>query len=158
MEIERKFLVNSDDFLKEATQVYDIRQGYLRSPDATIRVRTRNDEAFLTIKGASDSRGLMREEWEYPIPYSDALELLKLCKNNYIQKKRYLVPMDGFTWEVDVFEEELEGFTLAEIELSTPNEDYPRPHWIGKEVTGDKRYYNAQMAKMKAKDINLNKE
>ncbi len=147
MEIERKFLVKSLDFQKEATQVYDICQGYLRSPDATVRIRTRDDEAFLTIKGASDETGLMREEWEYPIPYADALGLLKLCKGHYIQKKRYLVPMGQFTWEVDVFEGQQAGLILAEIELNSPDEEFPKPDWLGEEVTGDKRYYNAQMVK-----------
>ncbi len=145
MEIERKFLVKSDLFLKEATKVYTIRQGYLRSPDATVRIRTRDDEAFLTIKGKTDPRGIMREEWEYAIPLDDALSMLKLCVNGYIDKQRYLVPCGKHTWEVDIFTSPREGLILAEIELSAPDESFERPEWLGEEVTGQKAYYNAAM-------------
>ncbi len=147
MEIERKFLVKSLDFIEEASLIYTIKQGYLRSPDATIRIRTQNDEAFITIKGASDETGLMREEWEYPIPLKEAEQIFSLCGTRYLEKKRYLIPQNKHTWEVDIFEGKQKGLILAEIELSYINEYFDKPSWLGEEVTGDKRFYNASMCR-----------
>ena len=109
VEIERKFLVDGD-FKATATGVTVIRQGYICvQTGKTVRVRLRGDEAFLTIKGPSDARGLTREEFEWAIPVADAERLFALCEPGMIDKERYLVPCGGFTWEVDVFHGENEG-------------------------------------------------
>lgn len=145
MEIEHKYLVVGEGFRDFATRVYHIEQGYL-STRPTVRVRIRDEEAFLTIKGASDPSGLMRDEWEYKIPVAEACELMKLCSGRTLVKDRYLVPYAGHTWEVDVFLGRHEGLTLAELEVEHADETYELPPWIGQEVTGDRRYYNATMA------------
>lgn len=145
MEIEHKYLVVDESFRAQATKVYHIEQGYLATRP-TVRVRIRDEEAFLTIKGASDSSGLMRDEWEYEIPVAEARELMKLCSGRTLVKDRYLVPYAGHTWEVDVFLGRHEGLTLAELEVERADETYELPPWAGLEVTGDRRYYNATMA------------
>ncbi len=145
MEIEHKYLVLSEAFRSEATRIYHIEQGYL-SLRPTVRVRIRDEEAFMTIKGPSDSSGLMRQEYEYPIPLSDAQALMALCSDRTIVKDRYLVPYQGHTWEVDVFAGRHAGLVLAEIEVASVEEDYVLPDWIGEEVTGQPQYYNAYMA------------
>lgn len=144
-EIERKFLVTSVDFMKQATEKWVIKQGYLsKNPDSTVRVRTFNQSAFLTIK--SRNKGLERHEFEYPIPVAEALFMLEqLCAHPLIEKTRYLVPFAGKIWEVDVFEGEQSGRILAEIELEHADEAVEMPEWAGKEVTGDPAYYNSNM-------------
>lgn len=149
LEIERKFLVCSDSFLAEATQAEAIDQGYLHEGLPTVRVRLRGTSAFLTIKGASDPTGLVRSEYEYPIPVNDARELLELAGAGRLTKTRYLVPYAGHTWEVDVFHGALQGLRLAELELSDPAETFDLPPWVGEEVTGDPRYYNSTLARSK---------
>lgn len=145
MEIEHKYLVRREAFRSQATRVYHIEQGYL-SLRPTVRVRIRDEEAFMTIKGPSDPSGLMRQEYEYPIPLSDAQALMALCSDRTIVKDRYLVPYQGHTWEVDVFAGRHAGLVLAEIEVASVEEDYALPDWIGEEVTGQPQYYNAYMA------------
>lgn len=145
MEIEHKYLVVSEAFRSEATQVYHIEQGYI-SIRPTVRVRIRDEEAFITIKGPSDLSGLMREEYEYPIPLSDAQALMALCSGRTIVKDRYLVPYHGHTWEIDVFAGRHSGLVLAEIEVNSVTESYQLPPWVGEEVTGRLQYYNAYMA------------
>lgn len=151
MEIERKFLVRNQDFRKEAIRSLAIRQGYLsQSAQATVRVRLVDDtEAYLTIKGKSNETGLTRAEYEYPIPANDAHALLALCPEQKIHKTRFLVPYAHYTWEVDVFHGDLEGLIIAEVELNDANESPKQPEWIGSEVTGDIRYYNASLATAK---------
>lgn len=145
-EIERKFLVINDSFKTEATQQYVIKQGYLnRNPERTVRVRTKNNKAFLTIKGKSNSSGTTRFEWENQIDINEALELLKLTEGNIIEKTRYIIPYKNHTFEVDIFEGNQKGLILAEIELKDENETFEKPSWLGKEVTGDIRYYNSTM-------------
>ena len=145
-EIERKFLVINDSFKTEATQQYVIKQGYLnRNPERTVRVRTKNNKAFLTIKGKSNSSGTTRFEWENQIDINEALELLKLTEGNIIEKTRYIIPYKNHTFEVDIFEGNQKGLILAEIELKDENETFEKPSWLGKEVTGDVRYYNSTM-------------
>lgn len=147
IEIERKFLV-SGDFLPEVESATRIVQGYICSqPGRTVRVRVRGEKGFLTIKGASDEKGMSRYEFEQMIPLADAERLLELCEPGVIDKVRYLVPARGHVWEVDVFHGENEGLVLAEIELSSEDEPFGKPVWLGEEVTGDRRYYNSMLTK-----------
>lgn len=149
LEIERKYLVSSLDFLHEAIQHEAIDQGYLHEGLPTVRVRTRGEQAFLTIKGPSDPSGLVRAEYEYPIPVADAQALLELCTAGRLSKTRYLVPYAGKVWEVDVFHGRHEGLILAELELASPEASFSLPPWVGKEVTGDPKYYNSSLARSK---------
>ena len=150
-EIERKFLVVSDAFKAQATNSYEIMQGYLcKEPGKTIRVRIRDSRAFLTIKSGRLREGLAKFEWEKEIELADARELMELCLPGAISKTRYIIPSDSFDgearcWEVDVFHGRLEGRVLAEIELGSEFEPFRRPEWLGAEVTGQPQYYNANM-------------
>ena len=145
-EIERKFLV-CGEFIHLATSVTRISQGYIaKSDQLTLRVRTRDDKGYFTIKGRSDKAGLSRNEWEWEIPIEEARELLQYS-NGTIEKSRYLVPYKGHTFEVDCFYGQNEGLVMAEVELSNEDEEFARPDWLGEEVTGDRRYYNSQLLK-----------
>lgn len=144
-EIERKFLVRSMDFIVQATEHHEIEQGYL-SKSPTIRVRIRDDQAFLTIKSSKLREGLAKFEWEKEIDVADAQELMQLCLPGVISKTRYIIPCpNGRKWEVDVFHGRLDGRVLAELELGDENEAFDRPEWLGEEVTGMPQYYNANM-------------
>lgn len=146
IETERKFLVLSDDYKKEASGHKRIIQGYLSShPERTVRVRIKNERGYLTIKGKSNDSGTSRTEWEKEIPLAEALQLLALCEPGVIDKIRYEIPAAYHTYEVDEFFGDNEGLTIAEIELSDENESFDKPGWLGKEVTGDERYYNAYL-------------
>ena len=146
-EIERKFLVRSDDWRSLADKGRLIRQGYLSTnAKATVRVRSFDDrEAVITLKGKVE--GLVRAEYEYPIPIEDARELLEMAQPQVLEKRRYHVPHDGLTWEVDVFEGRHQGLVLAEIELDSDDQKIELPGWAGKEVSDDERYYNATLAR-----------
>ena len=146
-EIERKFLVLSDAFKSQAICHYEIEQGYLcKEPGKTIRVRIRDERAFLTIKSGKLREGLAKFEWEKEIELSDARELMQLCLPGAISKTRYIIPCTkDRKWEVDVFHGRLEGRVLAEIELGDEQESFERPEWLGDEVTGLPQYYNANM-------------
>lgn len=147
-EIERKFLVKNLDFKKEATSSNTIRQAFIsRHPERTVRVRQYGDKAFLTIKGKSSEDGTTRTEWEQEISIPDAMQLFDLCESGEIHKKRYLVQLEDFTFEVDEFFGENQGLIIAEIELNSANQAFPKPNWLGKEVTGDVRFYNSQLSK-----------
>ena len=151
-EIERKFLV-AGDFHGEVSGASHIVQGYLSSaPGRTVRVRRRDDRGWITVKGPA--RGLTRIEWEKEIPAGEAELLLALCEPGVIDKTRHLVPSsDGrHTWEVDEFHGDNEGLVVAEIELSSEDEVFPRPAWLGEEVTGDRRYFNSSLTKRPYKD------
>ena len=145
-ELERKFLVQGD-FEPYATTSYRIEQGYIvGSADLTVRVRIRDEEAFLTIKGRSDVAGLERDEWEWPIGVDEARSLLRFSAGA-IEKSRYIIPYGGHTFEVDRFYGANEGLVMAEVELSSRDEEFACPEWLGEEVTGDVRYYNSQLLK-----------
>lgn len=147
-EIERKFLVLSTLFLEEATQAQKIVQGYLNSnPERTVRIRIKNDKGFITIKGKGDSSGTTRFEWEKEISLNEAEALIQLCEPGVIDKTRYLIPKGNHVFEVDVFEGENKGLVMAEIELSTKDEVFEKPSWLGEEVTNDEKYYNAYLSK-----------
>ncbi len=145
IEIERKFLV-SGDFLPDVERKERIVQAYIcASAEKTVRVRIKGEKAYLTVKGPSNENGFARCEFEYEIPVGDAEELLKLCTPGFIEKTRHYVPYGDHLFEVDVFYGENEGLVLAELELESENEIFSIPDWIGKEVTGDVRYYNAYL-------------
>jgi adenylate cyclase len=144
IEIERKFLVLNHAFEAEASAKHEVTQGYLsRVPERTVRVRIIGQKAFITIKGVSNESGLSRFEWEKEIDTTEAKELLGLCEKPIIAKTRYIVPYQKHIFEVDVFSGANKGLVLAEIELETETTFFEKPSWLGKEVTGDKRYYNA---------------
>ena len=148
MEIERKFLVTSDEFKFEAEEELKIKQGYLNShADRAVRVRTKGAKAFITVKGRSSESGLSRFEWEKEISPEDAENLLKLCEPEIIDKTRYLVKSGQHTFEVDEFFGSNKGLIVAEVELSSETEEFEKPKWLGKEVTGDKKYYNSLLSK-----------
>jgi CYTH domain-containing protein len=149
LEIERKYLVKSLDFIQEAKSMKRITQGFLNTnPKRTVRVRISDKEAFLTVKGISNETGTTRMEWEQNIDVSDAQELLKICEPGTIDKTRYEVIYNNYLFEVDVFHGENEGLIIAEIELSREDESFAKPLWLGKEVTGENRYYNSQLSKI----------
>lgn len=143
-EIERKFLVR-DAGWRSGAKGLPIRQGYLCTDvERNIRVRTRGEHGYLTIKGAM--RGLAREEFEYAIPRGDADAMLDgLCQRPLIVKTRYELDHDGCAWEIDVFEGENVGLVIAEVELKTEDQDITLPPWIGAEVSDDPRYLNVNL-------------
>lgn len=148
VEIERKFLVLTDDYKTQSYKKSYICQGYLSSESGkTVRVRLKEDKGYLTIKGPSSNNGLSRFEWEKEISAEDAKSLLELCGTSVIEKYRYEVKSGQHVIEVDEFLGENAGLIVAEIELNSENETYIRPDWLGGEVTGDKRYYNSQLIK-----------
>ena len=148
LEIERKFLVNSNAFKTETFTQNRITQGYLSSvPDRTVRVRIKGNKGFLTIKGASNESGLSRFEWEKEIPIDEATALLQLCEEGVIDKTRFEVKMGNHIIEIDEFYGENEGLVMAEIELKNETEPFEKPKWLGVEVTNDIRYYNSYLSK-----------
>ena len=148
LEIERKFLVRNDDYRQEAFSSSRIRQGYICSGHGrTVRVRIRDSRGYLTIKGPSDVKGLSRYEFEKEITLDEAEHLMQLCEPGMIDKTRYLVRSGNHTFEVDEFYGDNEGLVMAEVELRSEEESFMKPDFIGKEVTGDRRYYNAHLTK-----------
>lgn len=147
-EIERKFLVSSKAFKKEAFKSSSIAQGFLNSDKLrTVRIRISDDKGFLTIKGESSESGLSRFEWETEIPKGEAQTLLELCEPGKIEKTRYYVNVGQHVFEVDEFFGKNQGLTIAEVELSSEDEVFKKPDWLGKEVTGDVKYYNSMLSK-----------
>ena len=148
LEIERKFLVKNTHFKREATAVNHIIQGFLNThPNRTVRVRLVNNQATLTVKGLSNTSGTTRFEWETHINYEDAKKLLALCEPGIIEKKRYLLKVDTHLFEVDEFLKENKGLIIAEVELTSEHETFPKPEWLGEEVTGNATYYNSNLSK-----------
>ena len=147
IEIERKFLVRDGSYRQLASKSYRIKQGYICSGHGhTVRVRRRDDQAFLTIKGPSVDGGLSRYEFEKEITLAEAEQLFVLCEPGIIDKTRYLVDAgDGHTFEVDEFYGDNDGLVMAEVELAAPDEPFSKPPFIGDEVTGDRRYYNSHL-------------
>lgn len=146
LEIERKFLVTGD-YKRSVYKSEEIIQGYLSSnPQRTVRVRIKGDKAYLTIKGLSSGSGLTRFEWEKEIGVDEAKELIALCEPGMIDKVRHYIHCGGKIFEVDEFRGDNEGLIIAEIELTDEGEAFGKPDWLGKEVTGDKRYYNSYLA------------
>lgn len=149
-EIERKFLVRGD-YKALAESSSHIIQAYLCSMDGnTVRIRLRDEEGYLTIKGPST--GISRFEWEMEIPKADALALIGLCKGGVIDKTRYLVPFNGHTFEVDEFHGDNDGLTVAELELASETEPFEKPDWLGEDVSDDPRYRNSHLLSHPYKD------
>ena len=146
-ETERKFLVVGE-FKSQSYNATRIQQGYIASNNGrTVRVRIRGDKGYLTIKGPSGLKGITRYEFDTEIPLDDARELMEICEPGIIDKTRYLVksPDGRHTWEIDEFYGDNEGLVLAEVELSHESEEFLKPDFIGREVTGDRRFYNSHM-------------
>jgi len=147
LEIERKFLVNSDAFKQQATSQTRIVQGFLNTdPERTVRVRIRGEKGFLTVKGASNESGTTRFEWEIEISWAEATNLIDLCESGILEKIRFEVPLGKHMFEVDEFLGENKGLILAEVELKHEDERFERPDWLGQEVTGQVQYYNSQLS------------
>ncbi len=146
-EIERKFLV-SGEFKASSKKQTRITQGYLSSvPERTVRVRIKGDKGFITIKGIGNASGASRYEWEKEIPVSEVKELLELCEPGIIDKTRFLVDAGKHTYEVDEFYGDNDGLVVAEVELSSEDEKFEKPEWLGAEVTGDVKYFNSMLMK-----------
>ena len=146
MEIERKFMVRGNGYRQLAYASDRIKQGYIcRGHGPTVRVRLRGGRGYLTIKGPSHDGGLSRYEFEKEITPDEAEQLFRLCEPGIIDKTRFLVKSGQHTFEVDEFYGENEGLVMAEVELSAPDEPYEKPVFIGKEVTGDRRFYNSHL-------------
>lgn len=144
-EIERKFLVEGD-YKSCAYSQSHVMQGYICFvPGRTVRVRIRDGKGYLTIKGEVSASGMSRYEWEKELPLSEARELMLLCQKGMIDKTRYLVKSGKHIFEVDEFHGENQGLVIAEVELQAENEPFEKPSFIGKEVTGDSRYYNSHL-------------
>lgn len=145
LEIEHKFLVRGE-YKTLASSSTHIMQGYICSGKGrTVRVRVRDDKGYLTIKGPSLDGGLSRYEFEKEITLDEAKRLMSLCEPGIIDKRRYLVPFKGHVFEVDEFYGDNEGLTMAEVELSSVDESFEKPGFIGRDVTGDRRFYNSSL-------------
>ena len=148
MDIERKYLVTSDSYKQMAVARYHICQGYIsREKTGTVRIRITDDKAYLTIKGKPAAGHFARYEWEKEIDVQEAKELIQLCQGTIINKTRWIVPAaeDGLKWEIDEFHGKHAGLTLAEIELTSEEQEVEKPDFVGEDVTSDPRYYNANM-------------
>ncbi len=147
IEIERKFLVNSNEYKNKAHKTIKIIQGYLsKDPKRTVRIRISDDKGYITIKGVSSEDGLSRYEWENEILFSEAKELISICLPTIIEKSRYEIYYKGVLFEVDEFQGVHQGLIVAEVELDSVQTEIKLPDWIGKEVTGNKKYYNAVLS------------
>lgn len=148
IETERKFLVlKGGEYKREAYSSSRIKQGYIPAEGCTVRVRVRDDKAYLTIKEHARADGLSRYEFEKEIAMDEAEHLLRLCKGGFIDKTRYLVhsPDGHHVFEVDEFYGDNEGLVMAEVEFGRADEPYEKPPFIGLEVTGDRRFYNSSL-------------
>lgn len=147
VEIERKFLIVGD-FKAEAYDSKIIKQGYILSEGKgrNVRIRVKGDKGYITIKGPGSDSGTSRFEWEMEIPAYEAEQLLLICNQGRIEKIRYLVKSGKHTFEVDEFHGQNEGLIVAEVELEHEDEEFVRPSWLGREVTGDVRYYNSYLS------------
>lgn len=147
-EIERKFLIKNDGYKTEAFSEKRIVQGFLNThPERTVRIRIKGEKGFLTIKGRSNKTGTTRFEWEKEIPLPEAEALLNLCEKGVIEKTRSEVKVEKHIFEIDEFSGNNKGLTVAEIELTSENEAFLKPDWLGEEVTGQLKYYNSQLSK-----------
>ncbi len=149
IEIERKFLLNNEDWKPLVTETHLIKQGYLQSgldpsQKSSVRIRISNKQANINIKSVDLT--MIRQEYEYEIPLHDAEQMLaRLCSDVVIEKTRYYVPYASHLWEIDIFEGQNKGLQMAEIELGSLDEKFEKPDWIGEEVSADERYYNISL-------------
>ena len=152
-EIERKFLVKNEDFKKESFTETKIVQGFLSTvPERTVRIRIKGQKGFITVKGIGNASGASRYEWEKEISVEDAKDLLKISEPGVIDKTRFNVKSGVHTFEVDEFYGDNNGLIVAEIELESEDEDFKKPNWLGEEVTGQVKYYNAVLMKHPYRD------
>ncbi len=148
IEIERKYLIKSEAYKQEAFKQTRIIQGFLNThKERTVRIRLKGNTGFITVKGESNANGLTRFEWEKELNKQEAQSLLKLCEPGIIDKIRYEVNYKNHIFEIDEFYGDNQGLVVAEIELSSENETFEKPEWLGKEVTGNIKYYNSQLSK-----------
>ena len=152
IEIERKFLpsahFNLTEIQKSASQFFEITQGYIcDDAQRTVRIRTKSNKGFVTIKGIGNEGNLSRYEWEKEIEFQEAKDLLKLCLKGVISKTRYEILFENHVFEVDVFHGDNKGLIIIELELESENEMYVKPLWLGEEVTSDNRYFNSYLNK-----------
>lgn len=154
VEIERKFLLVDEQWREQVLSQSTFCQGYLsRTPERTVRVRVADDRGWLTVKGLT--RGLSRTEFEYEIPVDEAQQMLdQLCEQPIIEKWRYRVEFKGHLWEIDEFRGDNAGLIVAEVELTSEDEEFFRPHWLGREVTDDHRYFNSNLIEHPFKEWN----
>ena len=147
LEVERKFLVKSQEYKSEAKTQTRIVQGFLNTdPERTVRVRIKGDKGFLTIKGKGNDSGTTRFEWEQKISFSDATDLVDLCEAGILEKIRFEISVGKHVFEVDEFLGENKGLVIAEVELQHEDEPFEKPDWLGEEVTGEIKYYNSQLS------------
>jgi adenylate cyclase len=147
IEIERKFLTISNEFKADATSKTRIVQGFLNTnPDRTVRIRIKGEKGFITVKGKSNLAGISRFEWEKEISIQEAEVLLELCEKGILEKTRFEIPSGNHIFEVDEFQGLNSGLTVAEVELSSEEEAFQKPGWLGQEVTGQIKYYNSQLS------------
>jgi adenylate cyclase len=147
IETERKFLVKGS-FQQFAVDSIRIRQAYLSvDPERVVRLRIAGKKAFMTVKSVTTANSFSRKEWEFGLPLADAEEIMKICIPGKVDKTRYIIPFGKHTYEVDVFHDKNEGLIIAEIELSSESEIFEKPEWLGEEVTGNPKYYNANLIK-----------
>lgn len=147
IEIERKFLVKGS-YKEFACKMTRIRQGYISSEGGrNVRIRVKGDKGFITIKGPSNLSGTSRFEWEKEISVQEAEALFQFCESSLVEKNRYEVKSGKHLFEVDEFLGDNQGLVVAEVELTDENEVFEKPAWLGKEVTGDKRYYNSRLSR-----------
>jgi CYTH domain-containing protein len=148
VEIERKFLVSSNRYREQALSKSVIVQGYLNSdPQRTVRVRIKDQIGYITIKGKSCDSGVSRFEWEKEISKLEAETLLELCEKTVVSKTRFKVAVSDHLFEVDEFAGPNKGLVIAEVELTSEDEEFSKPDWLGREVTGEKKYYNSSLSK-----------
>jgi len=148
IEIERKFLIKNDSYKSESFKSSNIKQGFLNSDkQRVVRIRIIDKIGFITVKGISSKDGTSRFEWEKEISMLEAINLLKLCEKNIIEKTRYFINKGNHIYEVDVFEGKNNGLVIAEIELTNKDEHFEKPNWLGVEVTGTSKYYNSELSK-----------
>lgn len=153
VEIERKYLIKSDKWRKHVREAQHITQGYIKSTDATVRIRCYKDDrtAEITVKGKRD--GISRLEFEYPIPYADAREMQnKLCQTRLVEKTRHLIEYKGMLWELDEFHGDNEGLLIAEIELNDEKQSFDIPDWVAEDVSYDNKYRNSRLSLTPYKD------
>ena len=148
VEIERKFLVRTMDFKETASVKMHILQGFLNThPERTVRVRIYGEEAYITVKGKGNASGTTRFEWEHRISVEEAKVLFPICEPGVLEKIRYEVTVGKHTFEVDEFLGNNKGLYVAEVELSHEDEAFEKPTWLGREITGETKYYNSQLSK-----------
>lgn len=156
IEIERKFLVENDNWKPHIRKTYRIKQGYLNLEiERSVRIRIKGDKGYITIKGVTNN--ISRAEFEYEIPFADAEKLINLCVSPIIEKTRHEIVLEENTWEIDEFYGENKGLIIAELELKSEQQEYKTPNWLGVEVSNDPQYYNLNLVTNPFNTWNLKK-